>query len=123
MEGQNQDNIYTCEQPTRKSVQKHSRILGTLGGILGISSMFVGFAVLSLSFLEIGGFSTFDYTYYIGYPLSILGLIFSILSIVRKERVLGLAIPGIVCSVFGFFETPEDAVWDMQNTKKETKIW
>lgn len=104
MGGQNQDSICTCEQSTGKSMQKRFFIWGTLAGILGISSIFVGHAVAFLFLGGIGGFGIFDYTYYIGYPLSILGLICSIVSIVRKERVLGLTIPGIVCSVLGFFE-------------------
>ena len=97
MGDQNQDSICTCEQ-------KRSSTWGILAVILGISSIFVGPMVVILFLGGIGGFSVFDYTYYVGYPLSILGLICSIVSIVRKERVPGLTIAGIVCSVLGFFE-------------------
>lgn len=97
MGNQYQDNLCTC-------TQKRSSIWGTLAGILGISSMFSVPVVILLLFCGIGGFSIFDYIYYTGYPLSILGLICSIVSIVKKERILGLTIPGLVCSIFGFFE-------------------
>ncbi|MDE7223346.1 MAG: hypothetical protein K2O34_06155 [Acetatifactor sp.] len=104
MESQNQDSICTCDPSTCKSAQKRSFTWGTPAGILGISSMFSVPVVITLFFCGIGGFSIFNYIYYTGYPLSILGLICSIVSIVKKERILGLAIPGLVCSIFGFFE-------------------
>lgn len=71
---------------------------------LGIASVILSPFILALLFNQLVAAFFFLRFFYLGFALSIIGFFCSIMSIVKKESAIGIAIAGMICSIWGFVE-------------------